>query len=286
MALKDLFTRAKFSTVKPEEKGGDADVPEGMFEKCPKCQKSIFTDKIEENLYVCPECGHHFRISAKKRLDMTFSNFEPMFENLRTVNPLDFKGYDEKIAGLQEKTGITEAVTVGTGYLAGCKVACGAMDSNFMMASMGSVVGERIARIVEYAAENNLPLILFICSGGARMQEGILSLMQMAKVSAALTKLSQSGNPYFAVLTDPTTGGVTASFAMLGDVIISEPGALIGFAGRRVIEGTIGQTLPENFQTAEFLLEHGFIDLITDRRDMIETLTRLLKFHNVGGQAE
>jgi len=221
------------------------------------------------------------RLNSKQRLDLVCdeNTFVPMFEDIKTVNPLGFEGYSEKIASLQDKTGFTEAVTTGACEINASKTCIAVMDSAFLMGSMGSVVGERLSRLFEYATVNTLPVIIFCASGGARMHEGIFSLMQMAKVSAAVQKHSQAGLLYISVLTDPTTGGVTASFAMLGDIIIAEPKALVGFAGRRVIEGTISQQLPSDFQSAEFLLEHGFVDIICKRSDLKRTLSTLLKLH-------
>lgn len=288
MALLDLFKKAKFSTIKREDESQTSDapekeVPDGMYVKCKSCSKAVLTEKLKNNLFVCPECGAHLRMGSRDRIDITFDEFSEMFTHLQTENPLDFKGYPEKIAALKEKTGLDEAVVTGVGKIGDFRVAAAVMDSNFLMASMGSVVGEKLTRIIEYAAEKALPLVIFACSGGARMQEGIISLMQMAKVSAALTKLDSAGQLYITVLTDPTTGGVTASFAMLGDIIVSEPGAIVGFAGRRVIEGTIGTTLPEGFQSAEFVLEHGYIDMISERKNLKGVLCKLLKLHVTGG---
>ncbi len=221
------------------------------------------------------------RITSTQRIALICDEgtFTPMFDSVRPLNPLDFEGYDEKLADLQEKTGFSEAVTAGEGEVCGIKTCIAVMDSTFLMGSMGSVVGERLSRLFEYAAANMLPMVVFCASGGARMHEGIFSLMQMAKVSAAAGRHSDAGLLYISVLTDPTTGGVTASFAMLGDIIIAEPNTLVGFAGRRVIEGTISQKLPENFQSSEFLLAHGFVDLICKRSALKETLSTLLKMH-------
>lgn len=207
------------------------------------------------------------------------NTFRPMFENIKTCNPLNFEGYEEKIAALQEKTSVTEGVTTGVCKIGGIRTCIAVMDSNFLMGSMGSVVGERLFRLFEYATENKLSVVVFCASGGARMHEGIFSLMQMAKVSAAVQKHSQAGLLYISVLTDPTTGGVTASFAMLGDIIIAEPNVLVGFAGRRVIESTINEQLPDDFQKSEFLLKHGFIDLICKRSEIKNTISKILKFH-------
>jgi len=248
---------------------------------CPGCGAQIERKALLKNLYVCPACGHHFPIGAYLRLSLILDSgsFREMDAELASSDPLKFPGYAEKLEGVQEKTGLNEAVVTASGRIDGRKVAVGVLDSRFLMGSMSAVVGEKVTRLIEYSAKNRLPLILFAASGGARMQEGILSLMQMAKTSAALAKLDQKGVLYIAVLTDPTTGGVTASFASLGDVTLAEPGALIGFAGPRVIEQTIGQKLPEGFQRSEYLLEHGFVDQIVPRREMRAVLSQLLKLH-------
>lgn len=289
MAFKDLFKKAQFATIKPGavKESREIEVPDGMFEKCPRCGKPVYNEKLEQNMSVCPECGFHHRIGAPARIKYTADegSFHELFADIGPANPLNFPGYAEKIRELQEKTGLKEAVVTGTCTIYRKKVAIAVMDSRFMMASMGSVVGEKLTRLFEYAAENRMPVVLFTCSGGARMHEGIISLMQMAKVSGACGVLARAGMPYFTVLTDPTTGGVTASFAMLGDVILSEPGAIVGFAGRRVIEGTIGQKLPEDFQSAEFVQKHGFIDTIADRRDLRDVLDKLLVMHGVSEEA-
>lgn len=257
------------------------DIPVGKWIKCDKCKEILYKEDVKQNYSVCPSCGSYFRISSRRRLadiidEGTYQEFEL---NITTVNPLNLEGYEKKLEGLHEKTGLTEAVRCGTGKINGDDVVICVMDSNFMMGSMGSVVGEKITYSIEKAIELKLPLIIFCVSGGARMQEGIISLMQMAKTSAAISKLNKSGGLYVSVLTDPTYGGVTASFAMLGDIILVEPGAMIGFAGPRVIEQTIGQTLPEGFQTSEFLLEHGFVDKIVEREDMKEILSELISYH-------
>lgn len=249
---------------------------------CPSCGREINKKEAEKNKYVCYECGNYFRVRTKNRIKIVTDakTFEPWFEDLQSENPLDFPGYEEKIAAAKEKTGLHEAVTVGRCKIYGEDTVLGICDARFLMSSMGHIVGEKIALAVERATELKLPVILFCCSGGARMQEGIVSLMQMAKTSAALKRHSDAGLLYVPVLTDPTTGGVTASFAMLGDIILAEPGALIGFAGPRVIEQTIGQKLPEGFQRAEFQLEHGFVDAIVERKDLKMTLYKILKLHH------
>ena len=260
--------------IKPE-------VPDGMLKKCNVCKGAVFVDEVKKNNYICPHCGNYFRIHARRRIEMivdegTFEEWNPV---MPVSNPLSYKGYQDKVKKLQEKTGLDEAVVTGKAKIGGISTVLGVCDSRFLMASMGENVGEKIARAVEKATEEQLPVVLFACSGGARMQEGIVSLMQMAKTSAALKRHSDAGLLYISVLTNPTTGGVTASFAMLGDIILAEPGALIGFAGPRVIEQTIRQKLPKGFQKSEFLLEHGFIDQIVERKDMKETLAQLLKMH-------
>lgn len=261
--------------------GAKPEVPEGLVRKCNMCKGAIIAEDVRDGLYICPKCGGYFRIHAYRRIEMIADEgtFEEWDKSLATKNPLRFRGYEEKLAALQEKTGLSEAVVTGKARIEGTDVVLGVCDGRFLMASMGEVVGEKITRAVERATRERLPLIIFTCSGGARMQEGIVSLMQMAKTSAALKRHSDAGLLYITVLTDPTTGGVTASFAMLGDVILAEPKALIGFAGPRVIGQTIGQKLPKGFQRAEFLLEHGFIDGIVERPQMKETLSRLLQLH-------
>lgn len=251
---------------------------------CPACGREIDKEETEKNKYVCYECGNYFRVRTSNRIRMVADakSFEPWFEDLEMTNPLDFPEYDKKVAAAKEKTGLHEAVTVGKCRIFGLETVLGICDARFLMSSMGHVVGEKIALAVEKATELRLPVILFCCSGGARMQEGIVSLMQMAKTAAAFKRHSDAGLLYVPVLTDPTTGGVTASFAMLGDIILAEPGALIGFAGPRVIEQTIGQKLPEGFQRAEFQLEHGFVDAIVERKNLKMTLYQILNFHREG----
>ena len=256
----------------------------GKWVKCDSCKEILYKEDVHKNYSVCPNCGKHFRISARRRLEQIVdeNTFEEMDSNLQTTDPLQFEGYTKKIALLQEKTKINEAVKTGIGKINGEQAVIAIMYGNFLMGSMGCVVGEKITRAIETAIEKRLPLIMFCVSGGARMQEGIISLMQMAKTSSALAKLDDAGLLYISVLTDPTTGGVTASFAMLGDIILAEPDALIGFAGPRVIEQTLKQKLPEGFQRSEFLLEHGFIDKIVTRKDMKDTLSQILKLHKGG----
>ncbi|MBQ3407882.1 MAG: acetyl-CoA carboxylase carboxyltransferase subunit beta [Clostridia bacterium] len=265
-------------------KRSSVDIPIGKWVKCDKCKEIIYKELVRENLNICPNCGHYFRIHIGRRIEQildenTYKRFDL---NIDTTNPLNLEDYPKKINSLREKTGLEEAVACGTGKINGEDVVICIMDSAFLMGSMGVVVGEKITYAIEQAVEKKLPLIIFSVSGGARMQEGIFSLMQMAKTTAALTKLDEAGLLYISVLTDPTYGGVTASFASLGDVILAEPHAMIGFAGQRVIEQTIGEKLPEGFQTAEFLLEHGFIDKIVERKDLKNTLYKLIKLHKGG----
>lgn len=253
----------------------------GKWVKCEACKEILYKEDVKENLSVCPNCGKHFRLSARRRIKQIIDEgtFEELNEDMQALDPLNFEGYLDKIKALQEKTNIKEAIKTGFGKIEGQDVALGVMDGNFMMGSMGSVVGEKVTCLVEEAIKRKLPVILFCASGGARMQEGMISLMQMAKTSSSLAKLDEAGLLYISVLTDPTTGGVTASFASLGDIILAEPDSLIGFAGPRVIEQTMKQKLPEGFQKAEFLLEHGFIDKIVERKDMKHTLAEILKMH-------
>ena len=279
--LEDLF---KVVTARFNSEDGDKikeETPAEKLFKCPRCSASCDYDELEKNMWVCPSCGYHGRMNAADRLAITADSgsFVEYDKGMTSLNPIDFPDYQEKISSLREKTGLNEAVITGECTIKGERCIIGIMDSHFMMASMGSVVGEKITRAFERAAEKKLPLILFTASGGARMQEGLVSLMQMAKTSGAAARLSQAGGLYITVITDPTTGGVTASFASLGDIIIAEPKVLIGFAGRRVIEGTIKQRLPEDFQSAEFMLENGFVDMITERKNMRHTLAHLISLH-------
>ena len=243
-------------------------ITEEVLIKCPKCGKMVNRSRVVKRKYVCYECEGYFRVKTSNRIKMVADphTFEPWFEGMAMENPLNFEGYEDKLTKVKQDTGLDEAVTVGQCKVFGEDIVLGVCDSRFLMSSMGHVVGEKITKAVEKAIEKKLPVFLFCCSGGARMQEGIISLMQMAKTSAAIERLGEAGLLYCPILTDPTTGGVTASFAMLGDVIMAEPGALIGFAGPRVIRQTIGQELPEGFQTAEFLVEHGIIDGIVKRQ--------------------
>lgn len=280
MKFQHMFKR----TVKEPEKSAGyerPEVPEGLLKKCNACKAAVFVEEVKSNYYICPHCGNYFRVHARRRVEMLADegSFEEWDRDVVSKNPLQFRGYEDKIGALQEKTGLQEAILTGKAKIEGSPVVLGVCDGRFLMASMGEAVGEKIVRAVERATEERLPVILYACSGGARMQEGIVSLMQMAKTSAAIRRHSDAGLLFISVLTDPTTGGVTASFAMLGDIILAEPGALIGFAGPRVIEQTIGQKLPKGFQRAEFLLEHGFIDGIVERKQQKEVLSLLLKMH-------
>ena len=257
-------------------------IPDGMWVKCRFCGALIYKKEMDE-FKICPKCGGHFRISAKERLAITCDEgtFEEFDADMTSKNPMGYPEYDKLIARMQAKTGLKEAVVTGKCRINGYETVIAVMDSNFMMASMGSVVGEKITRAVERASENNLPIVIFTASGGARMQEGIISLMQMAKTSAAVRRHSDKGLLYLTVMTDPTTGGVSASFANLGDIILAEPKATIGFAGRRVIEGTINEKLPDDFQSAEYQLHHGFVDRIVERKDMKNAISAVFKLHGI-----
>ncbi|WP_029188426.1 acetyl-CoA carboxylase, carboxyltransferase subunit beta [Streptococcus suis] len=256
------------------------EVPDELFSKCPACKVILYKNDLGLEK-TCQHCSYNFRITAQERLALTVDDgsFEELFTGIETQNPLDFPNYLEKLAATRQKTGLDEAVMTGKATIGGQPVALGIMDSHFIMASMGTVVGEKITRLFELATEEKLPVVLFTASGGARMQEGIMSLMQMAKISAAVKRHSNAGLFYLTVLTDPTTGGVTASFAMEGDIILAEPQTLVGFAGRRVIESTVRENLPDDFQKAEFLQEHGFVDAIVKRQDLPATISRLLRMH-------
>ena len=261
-------------------------IPGDKMVKCPKCGQESERRLVAQELSVCPKCGYHFPMGAYYRLSSVLDpgTFRELFEKLPAGDPLSFPGYKEKLQAAQRKTGLTEAVVTATGAIGGHKCVVGVLDSRFLMGSMSAAVGEKLTLAINYATRNRLPLILFAASGGARMQEGILSLMQMAKTSAAIQRFREAGGLYISFLTHPTTGGVTASFASLGDITLAEPGALIGFAGPRVIEQTIGQTLPEGFQRSEYLEEHGFVDAVVPRVRMRETLSQLLRLHEKGGR--
>lgn len=276
-----IVDKIKRREPSPKNKPSKIDIPVGKWIKCDGCKEIIYKETLWKNMNICPNCGHYFRMHINRRIEQiidegTYKRFDL---NIETSNPLEMEEYTKKLKVLREKTGIQEAVACGTGKINGEEVVICIMDSGFMMGSMGVVVGEKITYSIEQAIAKKLPLIIFSVSGGARMQEGIISLMQMAKTTSALTKLDEAGLLYISVLTDPTYGGVTASFASLGDIILAEPKAMIGFAGQRVIEQTIGEALPEGFQTAEFLLEHGFIDKIVERKDLKDTLSKLVKYH-------
>src|SRR5438128_4780324 len=267
---------------KPKEAGENVAIPEGLSIKCEECKAIVYRKEVEQNLNVCPKCGYHFRLNARERFDLLFDDgaYKEFASNIRSGDPLDFrdtKRYRDRLKVYEQRVGKGDAVLCADGKLDNMNVVICAMEYNFMGGSMGSVVGEKITMAVERCIEKKDPLIIVSCSGGARMQEGILSLMQMAKISAALARLGEAGLPFISVLTDPTTGGVTASYAMLGDLNIAEPKALIGFAGPRVIEQTIRQTLPEGFQRSEFLMEHGMLDLVVERQQMKDTLVRCLR---------
>jgi acetyl-CoA carboxylase carboxyl transferase subunit beta len=269
-------------------KGQKISIPDGLWFKCPRCANTKTIEEFEKDLLVCVKCGYHSRISVSQRLELTIDkdSFCEYDRDMGSLNPIGFPGYEDKINTLSKETGLKEAVVTGECRINGQPCVIAVMDSRFMMASMGSVVGEKITRAFERATEKGLPVVIFTASGGARMQEGIVSLMQMAKTSGAALRHSDAGLLYITVLTDPTTGGVTASFAMLGDITIAEPKVLVGFAGRRVIEDTIRQHLPDDFQSAEFLLSHGFVDLIVKRSEMSETLGKLLQYHNSSGEVK
>ncbi len=283
--LEDLFkiVKDRFNDEKAEQgEEKKVEIPKDLLFKCPRCGTVIYMEDFEKNKKVCINCNYHARLTWNERLEMTADkdSFIEFDAGMTSLNPIEFPDYEKKITALQEQCGTKEAIVTGECTIHGYRAVVGIMDSHFMMASMGSVVGEKITRAFEYATRHKLPVILFTASGGARMQEGIVSLMQMAKTSGAIARHSEAGQLYVTVMTDPTTGGVTASFASIGDIIIAEPKVLIGFAGRRVIQGTIKQQLPDDFQSAEFLLEHGFVDMIIERREMRKALARLLKMHN------
>jgi acetyl-CoA carboxylase carboxyl transferase subunit beta len=282
--LRDIFTKQtkqkrKYATI-PSEKARQ-DVPEGIMTKCPNCKKIMYTKELNKNLKVCLHCDYHYPMNAWERIESFIDEdtFEELNAGMVSGNPLNFPGYEEKLEKDQKKTGLNEAIVTGIGNVNGIKVVIAVMDSHFRMASMGSVVGEKITLSIEKADELSLPFIIFTASGGARMQEGILSLMQMAKTSVALKKFSDNGGLYISFMTQPTTGGVSASFASLGDYNLAEPGALIGFAGKRVIEQTIREELPEDFQTAEFQLKHGQLDAVIPRQKLKEQVTTILDIH-------
>ncbi len=285
MQLEDLFKVVKerlgADMTPPAAEKKEVEIPQDLLFKCPRCSNVVYNDEFERAMKVCPKCGYHARLTWKERLDLTVDkgSFKEFDESMHSLNPIGFPKYEDKVEQLSEKVGMNDAIKTGECTIRGYRCVIGIMDSHFMMASMGSVVGEKIVRAFEYATEHKLPVVMFTASGGARMQEGIISLMQMAKTSGAVKRHSDAGGLYITVMTDPTTGGVTASFASLGDIILAEPKVLIGFAGRRVIQDTIRQRLPDDFQSAEFLQECGFVDMIVERGMMRKRVSNILKLH-------
>lgn len=290
LLFKELFSKSKkkkqYATIPTER--DKQDVPEGIMTKCPECKKIMYTKDLVKNEKVCLYCDYHYRMNAYERIESTLDagSFTELDASMISVNPLQFPGYEDKLENDRKKTNMNEAAVTGTGTIFGMDVVIAVMDANFRMGSMGSVVGEKITRAIEKARDNKLPFIIFTASGGARMQEGILSLMQMAKTSVALKSHSENGGLFISVMTHPTTGGVSASFASLGDINLAEPRALIGFAGRSVIEQTIREELPEDFQTSEFLLKHGQLDAVVSRLEMRNKLGTILKIHQPGGELQ
>ena len=283
--LRDMFKKTYTlidTKYKSSSKPDEPNIPQGLWRKCNKCGQPVYVEDVKNNYYICPKCNGYFRVHAYRRIEMVIDDgtFEEWDKEMEFSNPLNFPGYEKKVEAVKEKSKLNEAIVIGKGEINGQKTVIGVCDARFLMSSMGHNVGEKITNAVERATKEKLPVIIFACSGGARMQEGIVSLMQMAKTSAALKKHHEAGQLFISVLTDPTTGGVTASFAMLGDIILAEPNALIGFAGPRVIQQTIGQKLPEGFQRSEFLLKHGFVDKIVEREDLKDTLYAILKLHS------
>ena len=281
--LNSLFKKPK-NELEGEQQAQGPSVPDDLWIKCPACKTMLLSSDLREDLFVCRKCGHHFKVTARQRIRILTDrhSFHERDKELESVNLIDFPGYDKKLENARKNSGEKESVVWGTAEIDGNPCVLCVMDSNFMAGSMGTITGEKISRAFEYAADHRLPAVVFTASGGARMQEGILSLMQMAKTSAALERFNRSGGLYVSVLTHPTTGGVTASFASLGDITLAEPGALIGFAGPRVIEQTIGEKLPDGFQRSEFQLEHGFVDQVVPRTELKEVLTRILQLHTRG----
>ncbi len=285
--LKDIFSKKKkYATIPRKE--AQQDIPEGLMQKCPQCKKIFYRKELNNNLNVCPNCDYHIQLTAFERIEQILdsNSFVEWDHHLISENPLQFPDYMEKLEKDRKKSGLNEAVVTGKGTIEGNPTAIAVMDAKFRMGSMGSVVGEKISRALENARKENIPFIIFTASGGARMQEGVISLMQMTKTSIAIERFSRAGGLMISVMTHPTTGGVSASFASLGDYNFAEPGALIGFAGRRIIEQTIREKLPEDFQTAEFLLKHGQLDRVIHRHEMRETLAKLLDMHRTGGEAD
>lgn len=285
--LEDLFsvvkTRFNGTDTKVEEKK-KTDIPSDLLYKCPRCGSVLFMEEFENDKKVCSNCNYHSRLTAWERINLTIDkgSLIEFDKDMKSRNPIDFPAYDEKQKKIREETGLSDAIVTGEATIRGIRTVIAVMDSRYMMASMGSVVGEKLTRAFEFATANKLPIVTFSASGGARMQEGIVSLMQMAKTSGAVARHSEAGLLYINVMTDPTTGGVTASFASIADIIIAEPKVLIGFAGRRVIEGTIKQRLPDDFQSAEFMLENGFIDMIVERKRLRRTIAHIFKLHGIG----
>lgn len=286
MSLSEWLTSKRKISIIKNSKKKSLQVPKGLWIKCEQCGSLMYYKTLQSNLKVCPNCQYHFPTSSQDRINHLFdvNSWQDLNTNLSSTDPLGFfdkKSYSKRLKDMKSKTGLSDAVQTGIGFVCNIKIACGIMDFRFMGGSMGSVVGEKLTRLIEVGTQLNLPIVILCASGGARMQEGMLSLMQMAKVSSALYKHKQKGLLYFSILTSPTTGGVTASFAMLGDLILAEPKALIAFAGRRVIEQTIKEELPDNFQTSEYLFNHGFIDLIISRPHLRSTLQKLLSFYQL-----
>lgn len=284
MALEDLFkvVKERFGAELPQPASEkEVEIPQDLLFKCPRCSNVIYNEEFERAMKVCPKCSYHARLTWKERLDLTVDkgSFKEFDSDMHSLNPIGFPKYEEKVEKLSEQVGMNDAIKTGECTIRGYRCVIGIMDSHFMMASMGSVVGEKITRAFEYATEKGLPVVMFTASGGARMQEGIISLMQMAKTSGAVKRHSDAGGLYITVMTDPTTGGVTASFASLGDIILAEPKVLIGFAGRRVIQDTIRQRLPDDFQSAEFQQDCGFVDMIVERGMMRKRISNILKLH-------
>jgi acetyl-CoA carboxylase carboxyl transferase subunit beta len=288
MMIRDLFSKKKkkYATIPSEQ--AKQEVPEGLMTKCPSCKSIMYIKELRKNKMVCDQCEYHHRLTSSERIGQILDegSFQEFDSGMISKDPLNFPEYKEKSASDREKTGLNEAVITGSGTIGGMKVAIGVMDPRFRMASMGSVVGEKMCRAIQHALEEEVPFIMFAASGGARMQEGVFSLMQMAKTSTALHRLHEAGLLYISIMTDPTTGGVSASFASLGDINLAEPRALIGFAGRRIIEQTIRQKLPDDFQTSEFLLEHGQVDQVVHRKEMKQTLEKILVLHQPYGKKE
>lgn len=282
--FKDIFKRSKKKKYVAVQNMKDSDVPEGIMTKCPKCKKIMYTKEIKENLNVCFHCDHHLALSAYERIDALVDkgSFIEFDLDMKSNDPLDFPNYIEKLNSDTKKSGLNEAVVTGVGKMNGLPFGICVMDSRFRMGSMGTVVGEKMCNTIDYCTQHQLPFVIFTASGGARMQEGILSLMQMAKTSVSIKRHSEAGLLFISYMTHPTTGGVSASFASVGDINFAEPNSLIGFAGRRIIEQTINEALPEDFQTAEFLLEHGQLDKVVHRNDMKNTLYEIFKMHNKG----